>query len=201
LRRLIALALLECACACGGGGGAPPPTEPAGVAVANVDGGSIDTTLAPDTGSAPPPEAPIDAGWITTDYKTGQVEHVGREKALAAMKAGKTHALVRVSKIIEECSSVGGSHVFLEVAFSKELPFRTAHFGGHGTSVVHLKGSLFGDDKQLFIASVETHTPSSFGNGRGWCLEGAPPYDADVLAIVPLRSEGEGMRLLTELGK
>jgi hypothetical protein len=178
----------------------PQATEPKDVAVANVDGGAdLETTPTPDAGETKPSEPPIDSGWITTDYKSGRNEYVPRETVLAALKEGSTRVLVRITKILEECSSVGGSHVFFEPAFSKESPFSFAHFGGHGSHLVHAKGSLFGDEKQLFVVSVETHSPSSFGNGRGWCLENAPRYDADVLAILPVRSEGAGMRLLTEL--
>jgi len=179
-----------------------PANDPKNVAVGNVDAdaGTLETMPSPDSGPTKTEDA-IDAGWVTTDYKTGRIDYVGREKALAVMKQGKWLYVVRVVKIIEECSSVGGSHVFVEPAYSKESPFRFAHFGGHGSHVVHSKGALWGDDKQLYVASVETHSPSSFGNGRGWCLEQAPPYDADVLAIIPVRSEGEGMRLLTELAK
>lgn len=196
---LVALgALMIAAC----GSKTPPPTEPKDVAVAKVDSGpAIETTPSPDAGPSKPTEPPIDAGWITTNYQTGRADYVGREKALVAIKEGKTRVLVRITKIIEECSSMGGTHVFFEPAFSKESPFATAHFGGHGIRFVHAKGSIFGDEKQLFVASVETHPPSSFGNGRGWCLEKAPRYDADVLAVIPVRSEGEGMRLLTELSK
>lgn len=181
---------------------APPPNEPKDVAVGKVDAhGAIETTPSLDAGPAKSDEPPIDAGWITADYKTGRVDYVGREKAIAALGQGNTRVLVRVSKILEECSSVGGTHAFFEPAYAKESPFAAAHFGGHGSHLVHAKGSLFGDEKQLYLASVETHTPSSFGNGRGWCLEQAPRYDADVLAIIPVRSEGEGMRLLTELSR
>lgn len=188
--------LLVVAC----GSKAPPVTEPKNVHVANVDAGArLETMPAPDAGQTKQEEPPIDAGWITVDYKTGRSEYVKREKALAALKQGNTRVLARITKILEECSSVGGSHVFFEPAFSKESPFATAHFGGHGSHLVHAKGSLFGDEHQLFVISVETHPPSSFGNGRGFCLEDAPRYDADVLAILPVRSEGEGMRLLTEL--
>lgn len=193
------LALAPCGCA---SKTQPPPTEPKDVAVATVDGGAeLETTPSPDAGPAKPSEPPIDAGWITVDYKTGRSEYVGREKAIAAAKEGNTRVLARISKVVEECSSMGGSHVFFEPAFTKESPFATAHFGGHGIRLVHAKGSLLGDEKQLFVISVETHPASSFGNGRGWCLESAPRYDADVLAIIPVRSEGEGMRLLTELSR
>jgi hypothetical protein len=194
------LALVVVLASCGSK--TPPASEPKDVAVAKVDGGAeLETTPSPDAGPSKPSEPPIDAGWVTTDYRTGRTDYVGREKALAAIKEGNTRVLVRITKILEECSSMGGTHVFLEPAFSKESPFGTAHMGGHGVHLVHAKGSLFGDDKQLFVASVETHPPSSFGNGRGWCLENAPRYDADVLAIIPVRSEGEGMRLLTDLSR
>lgn len=184
------------------GAGTPAPSEPKDVAVANVDSGArIETAPAPDAGPAKIEEPPIDAGWVTVDYKTGREEYVGREKALAEIKQGRTRVLVRTQKILVECSSVGGTHVFFEPAFTKEPPFASAHFGGHGSHLVHAKGSLFGDAQQLYVASVELHAFSSFGNGRGWCLEEAPRYDADVLAIIPVRSEGEGMRLLTELAR
>jgi hypothetical protein len=202
LKRALLLALLLAVLIACGSKNTPPPSEPKDVAVSKVDaGGELETTPSPDAGPAKPSEPPIDAGWITVDYKTGRSEYVGREKALAALREGNMRVLVRITKIIEECSSMGGSHVFFEPAFSKESPFGTAHFGGHGAHLVHAKGTLFGDEKQLFVISVETHPPSSFGNGRGWCLESAPRYDADVLAILPVRSEGEGMRLLTELSK
>lgn len=198
MKRAVPFIVLVVAC----GSKTPPPSEPKDVSVAKVDSGAeLETTPSPDAGATKAEEPPIDAGWITTDYKTGRQEYVGREKALAAMKSGNTRVLVRITKIIEECSSMGGSHVYFEPAFSKESPFAVAHFGGHGTRLVHAKGSIFGDEKQLFVISVETHPSSSFGNGRGWCLENAPRYDADVLAIVPVRSEGEGMRLLTELSR
>lgn len=202
MKSSLSFALVVCACACGSKT-APPPSEPKDVAVAKVDAGApIETTPTPDAGAAKPSELPgLDMGWITTDYKTGRNEYVEREKVIAAMRQGNTRVLVKITKVIEECSSVGGSHAFFEVAYSKELAFRTAHFGGHGSHLVHAKGSLFGDERQLYVASVETHPPSSFGNGRGWCLENAPPYDADILAILPVRSEGEGMRLLTELAR
>jgi hypothetical protein len=199
---VVSVALLGVLVSCGSK--TPPPSEPKDVAVGKVDGGTaIETTPSPpDAGDgAKPSEPPIDAGWVTTDYKTGRTDYVGREKALAAIKEGSTRALVRITRIVEECSSMGGTHVFVEPAFAKESPFSKAHLGGHGVRLVHAKGSLFGDEKQLFVASVEPHPPSSFGNGRGWCLEKAPPYDADVLAIVPVRSESEGMRLLGEISK
>jgi hypothetical protein len=196
-KRALLLALIAC-----GSNTTPPASAPKDVAVAKVDGGGeLETTPSPDAGPTKPSEPPIESGWITVDYKTGRSEYVEREKVLTALKEGNTRVLARISKIIEECSSVGGSHVFFEPAFSKESPFATAHFGGHGAHLVHAKGSIFGDEKQLFVISVETHSPSSFGNGRGWCLENAPRYDADVLAIIPVRSEGEGMRLLTDLSK
>jgi hypothetical protein len=195
-RLLLVVVLTSC------GSKTPSPSEPKDVAVAKVDGGAeLETAPSPDSGSAKSEPLGLDMGWVTIDYKTGRSEYVEREKVVAALRQGSTRALVRITKVLEECSSVGGSHAFFEVAFSKEMPFRTAHFGGHGSHLVHAKGSLFGDEKQLYVASVETHTPSSFGNGRGWCLENAPPYDADVLAILPVRSEGEGMRLLTELAR
>ena len=199
MKRSVVILVMMTAC---GSKTPPPPTDAKDVAVAKVDaGGGIETTGSGDAGPEKPSEPPIDAGWVTVDYKTGRSEYVDRAKALAALKQGNTRVLARITKIVEECSSMGGSHVFFEPAFAKESPFATAHFGGHGSHLVHSKGSLFGDDKQLYVISVETHPPSSFGNGRGWCLEDAPRYDADVLAIIPVRSEGEGMRLLTELSR
>lgn len=200
MKRLLLVALGAFLASCGGK--TPPPSEPKDVAVAKVDGGAeLETTPSPDAGTTKSEPLGLDMGWITTDYQTGRNEYVDREKVVAALRQGNTRMLARITKIIEECSSVGGSHAFFVPAFSKESPFSFAHFGGHGSHLVHAKGSLFGDDKQLYVVSVETHSPSSFGNGRGWCLESAPRYDADVLAILPVRSEGEGMRLLTELSK
>lgn len=188
------LALLVALCACGAKR-APPASEPREVAVANVDGGAgaIATTDADAPKRAEPPPDP--AGWQTVDFETGRVDYVGRDKALAAIRLAPVRVLVRLTAIVEECSSMGGTHVFFEAALSKELPFRTAHLGGHGAHVGPLQGM------ELFVAAVETHPPASFGNGRGWCLEKAPRYDADVIALVPVRSDAEGMRLLEELAR
>ena len=190
--RRLALALVLCAC---GSKTPPPASEPHEVAVAAVDAGTATITTT-DAGAPKQEEAPpLPDGWQTVDFKTGRVDHVGRDKALEAIKQTPVRVLVKVASIIEECSSAGGTHVFFEPAFSKELPFRTAHLGGHGAHVGPLQGM------ELFVAGVETHPPGSFGNGRGWCLEKAPAYDADVVAMVPVRSEAEGMRLLTELAR
>ncbi len=191
--RTLAIALLLAAC---GAKTAPPASEPHEVAVASVDAGGAGAIVTTDA-DAPRHDGapPLPQGWQTVDFKTGRVDHVGRDKAIEAIKLAPVHALVRVASVIEECSSAGGTHVFVEPAFSKEPPFRTAHLGGHGAHVGPFQGM------DLFVAGLETHPPGSFGNGRGWCLEKAPSYDADVVAIVPVRSEGEGMRLLTELAR
>lgn len=190
--RRVAVALLLCAC---GSKTPPPASEPREVAVASVDAGTANVTTTDAAAPAHEDAAPLPAGWQTVDFKTGRVDYVGRGAALAGMKQAPVRVLVKIAAIVEECSSTGGTHVFFEVAFSKELPFRTAHLGGHGTHVGPFQGM------ELFVAGVEPHPPGSFGNGRGFCLEEAPSFDADVVAIVPVRSEGEGMRLLTELAR
>ena len=172
---------------------APPvydPVDDIGLAPAGqgpVAAASSTTPSASPTGE----DAPLEAGWVTTDYQRGLVEYVGHDRALDVIKKHPTRVLAKVGQLVEECSSTGGSHAFFEVAFSKELAFQKAHLGGHGSHFLI-------DKNKLYVMAVETHTPSTLG-GKGWCIEGAPRYDADVVALVPVRSEGEGMRLLSSL--
>ena len=185
--RAVALALVLAACS-----KPPPPHEPAEVAVATVDAGAAPIATAGDAAATTDEPPPLEAGWVTGDDKTGRIDYVGRDKALAQMRRAKLRVLVKVSAHIEECSSMGGAHVFFVPAREGERPFSIAHLGGHGAHI------LLGKEP-LYVASIETHPPGSFGNGRGWCLEEAPSYDGTVLAIVPVRSEDEGLRLLEKL--
>jgi hypothetical protein len=178
--------------------GAAPPSEPPAVRVeavdasppvARADAGSGGASLAPE-------DSPIDTGWIQSS--TYNVEPTRRDAAIDVIRRHPVRTLVAVSSIVEECSSTGGAHVFLRPASTAETRFKTAHLGGHGVTVPHDVNGLLGG-AALYVAAVETHPPSSFGNGRGWCLEKAPPYEGDVLAMVPVRSEAEGNKLLARL--
>lgn len=196
MKSVLALAfVLVAACATKS---APPPKPKEAIVV--DAGASPAAVVAPDADAKAAEPPPLTAGWVTTDYRTGRVDAVGRAAALDAVRKHPVRALVTVSSILEECSSMGGTHVFFAPAFSAERPFATAHLGGHGVYVPHNETTLLGAEK-LFVAAVETHPPGGFGNGRGWCLERAPSFDGDVLALVPVQSQGEGMRLLSELSR
>jgi hypothetical protein len=116
--------------------------------------------------------------WVASNEGPRDVD---RSEALAAARASASIAVVRLEEAIEECSSLGGTHLFFVA------PGLRAHFGGHG-STVRPEGTLF-------VAGLSPlPAPISMKN-EVWCIPDRIIH-AYVTALVTVSSEEEAAALL-----
>jgi hypothetical protein len=97
-------------------------------------------------------------------------------------------AVVRVSRIDEECSGLGGAHVtFAVVELGRGSGVTTPGMGGHGYFAPANGPRRVGD---YFVAGIDP-----FGMLRprpdnpAWCLVGLPAVDGEVHTLVPATGE------------
>lgn len=160
----------------------PPPAAPTDVAIRNVPATSLEVTNTNAVVETPP----ATEGWVG-------IETAPREKVIDAIRRAPGRVLVRAYASIEECSGLGGIHVFFHAdAPSSVTPFKDAHLGGHG---VHLSSDFA--PGTLFVAGIQTHSAVPFA-WRGWCMDGMVA-DASVIALLPVRDAAEGMHVIETL--
>jgi len=159
-----------------------PPTAPMeNVAIRNVPATDLSVT---NTNAVVETPSATD-GWVG-------IETAPREKVIDAIRHAPARVLVRVYASIEECSGLGGTHVFFHADDASRSPFRDAHLGGHG---VRFDADL--PPGALFVAGVRTHASKRLSD-PGWCLDGLLA-DASVIALLPVRDPVEGLRVIETL--
>jgi hypothetical protein len=99
-------------------------------------------------------------------------------------------AIVRVARIDEECSNLGGSHITFDVV-EPTTPLRVVLLGGHGFRAT---GVSVGD---LFVAGI---APGNVVDdvGRGWCVD-AHAGHGTVVAAQPADSLDDARATLRRL--
>jgi hypothetical protein len=116
--------------------------------------------------------------WVASNEGPREVDRI---EALAAVRESRSIAVVRLEEAIEECSSLGGTHLFFVA------PGLRAHFGGHGSSV-RPEGSLF-------VAGVTPLPEPVSVKNEVWCIPDRIIH-AHVTALIPVSSEEEAAALL-----
>lgn len=113
-----------------------------------------------------------------------------RSAVLEAIHTSKHRAILRHEAHVEDCSSIGGSHLYFVVLGPGN---EVAYYGGWGA---HLPGFEVGVH---FLAAIEPlPTPRSTKDAYA-CVPDRKVH-ARVIALLPIESAAEGTRLLEELG-
>ena len=168
-----------------------------------------DSAAAPRSASLQP--KPVDQpAWIDTG-QFPSVAPVSIQDGIAALRHTKQRAVVELALALEECSGMGGAHLFFRLNPDRQAEY--AHFGGHGVS---FSRPAVGTRNANAAVSAQAPEPE-FVSGQlyvigfervdeslhdpGWCLSEAPKSSARVLVLVPVRDRKDGEALLRELEK
>ena len=116
--------------------------------------------------------------------------YVERSAVLGAIRAAKHRAVLRHDAHVEDCSSIGGSHLYFTVLGPAN---EVAYYGGRGT---HLPGFEVGAH---FVAAIEPLPAPRSTKSAVACVPDRTIH-ARVLALVPVDGPAEGERLVEELG-
>jgi hypothetical protein len=115
--------------------------------------------------------------------------YTARAKVLEAIKKAPSRTILVHDEHVEDCSSVGGSHVYFSAL---EPAGAIAYYGGHGA---RLNGFTTGSH---WLAAVEplpvptSHSPPCVPNHT---------FHQRVTALVPIANVEEGQRLLEEMSR
>jgi hypothetical protein len=113
-----------------------------------------------------------------------------RPAVIEAIRASKHRAVLRHDAHVEDCSSIGGSHLYFVMLGTGN---ETAYYGGRG---VHLPGFEVGAH---FLAAVEP-LPAPRSTKNAYACVPDRKVHARVIALLPVVSAAEGTGLLEELG-
>jgi hypothetical protein len=207
--RWVSLAFVLGATACNGPPPAPakPPTPPAEVKVApapTTNGIVLDNAAQPTTEAKKKSEADVVRGFIHEAGREGPRE-APRAETIDAIRRAPQRAVVRVHSSIEECSGLGGAHVFLEIVRIGQAPASgIARLGGHGAFLpIAERRDGKADPRfamgRFWVVGIEPIRPAQAVLNPGWCLHGAPPINAQVHAAWPVDDEQAGRDLVNSL--
>jgi hypothetical protein len=172
------------------------------MAVADASGGSV--------GEDEDTSAIGGDGWAVKSNGYG-VEALPRAEVLAKVKASPVRVIVQVSGSFEECSGAGGTHVYFGVPESwGEKPFVAATLGGHGIGLDDVFAPSNGlgafpgrhagpREGRSYVAGVRVGTLHQPKRDSGICLGDLPASDAAIIALAPVRSMSEGLRVLERM--
>lgn len=127
---------------------------------------------------------------MTIPERGGAPAYVERSAVLEAIRVAKHRAVLRHEAHVEDCSSIGGSHLYFAMLGSGN---EIAYYGGRGT---RLPGFEVGAH---FLAAIEP-LPSPRSTKDAYACVPERKVHARVLALLPIESAAEGTRLLKELG-
>jgi len=132
-------------------------------------------------------------GWATNDGAWG-VEQLPRAQILARIAAAPTRVIVALTGTFDECRNGLSTHAYFEVpAAWGAKPFQAAVVTGE---VLPWRRFDLPTGK-LFVAGVRVgtlHQPEVAS-----CHGPMPPRDAAVLALLPVNSMAEGLRVLERM--
>ncbi len=201
MRRALCLAVVVIATACGEtesdgssatGGASSGGTSSGGTSSGGTSSGGASGSGGGGTGgnagSGGSAGADGSAGTGGTDAGSCQEGGVLDGGAEAIIAAACAVAVVKVTRIDEECSGAGGAHVTFDViAVGKGPALTRVSYGGHA-----YYAPPDGPDKlgEYFVAGIDP-----FGklvaqpDSPGWCITGLPSVDGRVHALVEAASE------------
>jgi hypothetical protein len=135
-----------------------------------------------------------DNGWVTREAPGAWgVEQVPRAQAIARVAEAPVRVLVESTFALDECRNALATHAYFEVpAAWGAKPFVAAVIVGDV-----LPWRRFGMRRELYVAGVRVgalRVPQVSS-----CSGPMPPRDAAVIALVPVRSLGEGRRILATM--
>ncbi|MCE9576176.1 MAG: hypothetical protein K8W52_23710 [Deltaproteobacteria bacterium] len=97
-------------------------------------------------------------------------------------------AVVQLGGVWSECSNAGGEHAALVIEPGAGAP-RYAHVGGHAVRLGLIPAGVL-PTAGWFVAELammprvdEDHDDNPDSSGAGWCLDGMPRFDAEVLRL------------------
>jgi hypothetical protein len=162
--------LLACACALIWGCVDVPAASDASV---STDARSGAGGAAPDSGNSAC--TPGGTGAVTADD---------------AIRRSCTVAVVRVTRIDDECSGLGGAHVTLELLeIGRGGPVALVHYGGHGYIPTSEGPDRVGD---VFVAGIDSFAaPRPRVDEPAWCLVGLPAVDGVAHSLIAATSAAD----------
>lgn len=132
-----------------------------------------------------------DAGVTCTD---GGID-AGAEEAIAA---SCIVGVIKVTRIDEECSGAGGSHITFDVvALGRGSGVTRVQYGDHAYYAPPEGPDAVGE---FFVAALESYgslIPQD--DNPGWCLTGLPTVDGKVLAYLEATSEADATAKMNAL--
>jgi hypothetical protein len=197
-------------CALGACASPPPGGQPARAAASPTDvrvpassasDGIIATapSVARETKSA----AWAAEGWLlASDELTPRA--APRDDVIAALRAAPRRSIAQVTQTLEECSGLGGSHVFFEIVrVGAAQPGGMAHLGGHGVQLSHAGAGSKGPHEFApggwFVVGLTPAGAPMRTADPGWCLDQASAVEARVLAAIAIAGLEEAQALLDTL--
>lgn len=125
----------------------------------------------------------------------------GATSSTPASNVSRIIAVVSLAQTWEECSNQGGQHVSF-VIDPGTSPVRLAHGGGHGMQLGFDGHFPSRPTTGWFVAELAIaprlnkaldHKPTS--GASGWCLDGLPHFDADVIRLWDAKDLADAKRL------
>lgn len=152
---------------------------------------------------APPPEAPSPATTAPPEAHADDVSQASRtgwadkddaaRRDAAALRRAPTVAILRVTRVDDECSSSGGTHLTLEpVKVLKGAAPKAVAAGGHALWI----DARVGD---LYLAGVGPPAADARAAKPEWCLKDLPAVDGYATTLVKTDSEAAGEARLREI--
>jgi hypothetical protein len=164
----------------GSGGGGNAGTAGAGATGGDAGSGGTNGASGSAGRDAGVPDAPISC-------PDGGTPDASAEDAI---RASCTVAVVQVSRLDEECSGLGGTHVtFTVIAVGRGTPVTVLSHGGHGYFAGTTGPRAVGE---YFVVGVD-----AFGrliarpDNGGWCITGLPDVDGHAHTLLRASSEAD----------
>lgn len=147
---------------------------------------------APSPATTAPPEAHADevsqasrTGWVSRD--------VAAKREADAIRRAPVAAVLRVTRVDDECSNSGGTHLTLEpVNVLKGAKPSAVAAGGHAIWIEAKVGDVF-------IAGIAPPSETVRATKPEWCLKDLPAVDGYATILVKTESEAAGEARLREI--